>query len=145
MSLGLSPLLQDAGLRWLKGTAFPAPPAQLWLTLHRALPASSGNEVGNRVLVDPAELGEPRDASRDPLPQVPFFPGNGELRDLTNLVDINSDLLLADEVLVGFSFWDASSGGTLLLRGALQAPVAVATGDVFVLRPGQLLIRFTAP
>jgi hypothetical protein len=143
--LGLSPLLQDAGLRWLKGIAFPAPPAQLWLALHRALPASSGNEVGSRVLVDPVELGEPRAASRDPLPQVPFVPGNGELRDLTNLVDINSDLLLSDEILVGFSFWDAASGGTLVVRGALQESVTVAAGDVFVLRPGQLLIRFTAP
>jgi len=143
--LGLSPLLQDAGLRWLKGTAFPPPPPQLWLALHRALPASGGNEVGKRVLVDPADLGDPRDASWDPLPQVPFFPGNGELRDLTNLVDISSDLLLADEILVGFSFWSASSGDTLLLRGALQEPVTVAAGDVFVLRPGQLLLRFTAP
>jgi hypothetical protein len=143
--MGLSPFLQDAGLNWLRGTAFPAPPAELWLALHSGTPAVEGNEVGGRVLVEVADLGTPRSGSREPLPQDPWVPGNGELREITNINVINSDLLVDGSRLVAFSFWDAFTGGTLLLRGRLQQEVSVFAGDVFTLKPGDLLIRFTSP
>jgi hypothetical protein len=143
--MGLSPFLQDAGLNWLRGTAFPAAPAELWLALHSGTPAASGNEVGNRVLVPISKLGTPRNGSREPLPQDPWVPGNGELREITNIEVINSDLLVDDSRLGAFSFWDAAAGGTLILRGRLQQEVSVFAGDVFTLEPGDLLLRFTSP
>lgn len=143
--MGLTPQFQDAGLRWLKGTPFPPPPAELWLSLHRAWPADTTTEVKPRVRIQPGDLGEPRDASRDPLPQDPFIPGDGRLRDMTNLLEISSDLLITEDTLQSFSIWDQEFGGQLVLRGRLQTPVDVFPGDVFVLDPGQLLIRFTSP
>jgi len=143
--MGLPAYYQDAGLYWLRGVAFPPPPAELWLAVHRAVPASEGNQAGDRVAVPIGSLGTPRNGSRDALPQDPWVPGNGELREITNIAPIRSGLLSQAERLVAFSLWDAASSGVLVLRGRLQQEVDVAAGEVFSLDPGNLLIRFTSP
>jgi hypothetical protein len=143
--MGLPPFYQNAGLDWLRGFPFPPPPQQWWLALHRALPAQSANQAGGRLLLNRDEWSTSRPASRSPLPQEPWVPGDGSLLEITNYVDIAVGPMSVDEHLFGFSLWDQAVDGMMLVNGVLQESVIVNAGDVFVFRPEHLLVRFTSP
>jgi hypothetical protein len=142
--MGMKPYLQSLLLNWLRGTAMPAPPS-LWLSLHGVIPATPLNQLMDRSAVPPSSLGTPRPASGAPLPQIPWVPGNGEVLELANTVQIRTVVLPESLTFASFGLWDAPTGGNMLMNGVLQELVPGQAGDRLSFQAGCLLFRAVAP
>jgi len=131
--MALSQLTEDAVLAWLLGTAFPAPPAQVWLALHSGPQPALGNEIkgwagGDRIRVAASDFSAAANAT-----------GGGRER-------LNSKALLlgvhtSPQTVQSFGLWDAASGGNLLLAGDVNPDVTVTAGDPPVFLTGDLALR----
>jgi hypothetical protein len=148
--MGLTVTLQDSLLNWLRGTAFPAAPSQLFLSFHSAALADSGNEVsanlGGRVLLNvPAAFSVPRDSTAgDPGGPFPAAPSAEPLREIVNNTAIITGLASVDTGVASFGLWSAITSGTLWLRGDVIPDVTIVTGNPGVFLAGDLVLRAAA-
>lgn len=131
--MALAQATEDAVLNWLLGTAFPAPPAQLWLALHSDDAPASGNEIkgwagGDRVRIAAADFGP-----------IGHAPGGG--RERVNARAILLGVHAATQTVKSFGLWDAPTGGNLLLSGDVTPDCTVAAGDPPCFFSGDLSLR----
>ena len=130
--MALSQTLEDALLAWVLGTAFPAPPAALWLSLHSGAVPTGANQItgwsgGDRVQVQASDFAAATTAT-----------GGGRQR-------LNSRALMlgahsSSQSVVSFALWDAATGGNLLLSGDVAPDVTVNAGDPPVFLSGDLAL-----
>jgi len=130
--MALSQTLEDALLAWVLGTAFPAPPTALWLSLHSGAVPTGANQItgwsgGDRVQVRASDFAAATTAT-----------GGGRQR-------LNSRALMlgahsSSQSVVSFALWDAATGGNLLLSGDVAPDVTVNAGDPPVFLSGDLAL-----
>jgi hypothetical protein len=135
--VALDRTLQDGVLDWLRGNAFPSPPAALYLSLHSDTIASSGADVtsvlGGRIAIDQSLLSTTR-----------FLDGLSEgTRQVVNIQAFISDLATATVEVRSFAIWDASSGGNRLLYGTVDPAAEVLEGDPAIFLQGDLSLRMS--
>jgi len=121
--VGWSDSLTDSRLAWLTGTAFPASPGGLWLSLLSGMPLSDGSgvveltpRVGPLTFTSPATssgfMGFPSDHFIQPTADVTFTPPGQP----------------GPGVSVGgaaWALWGASSGGVPIYANSLAASILV--------------------
>lgn len=122
-------------LDWLRGTAFPAPPSALYLSLHSDTEATTGAEVsaalGGRVPID-----------QDKLSSTSYLDGQSSgARQIVNTVAFISDLATEQAEVQSFAIWDAPTGGNRLLFGAVSPAASVLEGDPAIFLQGDLSLR----
>lgn len=135
--MALDRTLQDGVLDWLRGNAFPSPPAALYLSFHSDTAATNGADVtsvlGGRLLIDPAFLSTTR-----------FLDGQSEgTRQVVNTQAFISELATATVQIRSFAIWDASSGGNRLLYGTVDPEAEVLEGDPAIFLQGDLSLRMS--
>lgn len=125
--MALSTYLADALLNWHRGTAFPAAPVTIYLSLHTAHPGGTGtNElpVANGYARIAVALDAPADYS------------DGRMSDNTDLETFTAaggDWGLVTHV----GFWDASTGGNFLDSGP-TVNADIKDGDTYKWEAGNL-------
>ncbi len=129
--MAFSSYLADALINWMRGTTFPAVPANLYVSLHTATPAGTGvSECADatyaRVAVATAV------GSWD----APSSGGGG--RTTQNTGAITFPALTGGVTISHVGLWDALSGGNFLKAGALTAPVAFTAGEIPTFPAGTL-------
>lgn len=135
-----STYLADQNLNWLAGTAFPAAPTNLYVTIHSATPTDDGSAANitatvtgsaNRILLAQANLAAITAAS-----------GGGRERITTAVLTITgTSVNVSAETASHFAIWDAIAGGNLLLHDELTAPVVINTGADVKFPVGDLVLR----
>jgi hypothetical protein len=114
-------------LNWLKGTTFPSPPSNLYVSIHSADPTDDGS-VGNilssvtgsssRILFSQADL------------DTQATSGGGYIRDNTAVIQITTASVNSSPVTWSHAaLWDAASGGNLLLHGPLASSLTINPGS----------------
>lgn len=132
--MAVSTYLRDARLAWLRGSTFPAVPANFYVSLHSADPGLTGaSELsGNgyaRVAVATATGSWSAPAT------------NGSNREITNAGVISFPTATADwATATHFGIWDASTSGNFIRGSALSASKTVQLGDVASYAIGSLAI-----
>ena len=129
----MSKYLADAVLNWLRGTAMPTAPTNLYAALYTAAPGNgnaSGTEVTGggyaRVAVPVANISAPTSPS-------------GTVEQIATSAAITFPTATANWGTIGWiAFYDAATGGNELLYGPLTSSVAVNTSNVFSLPSGQI-------
>jgi hypothetical protein len=131
-----SQYLAEAKLNWLRGTAAPAAPANLYLSLHTADPGVNGinsdvtnSVIGGRGTLSSANLSEP----------VAAAGGGFQISNTAAVVLSNS--VLASATLTHVGVWDALAGGNFLNYSALSPATSTAIGDVLRFAIGQLIFK----
>lgn len=127
--------LQDAILNWLRGEAFPGPPATIYLSAHSAATASSGNEVSSAI------GGRLACTAADFAPPVWQNDVVGGAREIVNRRAFVFEVATSTIEVKSFGLWTNESGGTLLLAGDVNPDVTVTEGDPLVFLMGDLVIR----
>lgn len=109
--MALSTYLADALANWMRGTAFPACPANLYASLHTASPAGTGaNECADATY---ARVAIPVAAGSWDAPAA-----GGGGRTTQNAVTITWPALTSAHVNTHVGLWDALSGGNFIKGGA---------------------------
>lgn len=133
--MAASTYVGDALLNWLKGSAYPAAPGSLYVSVHVADPGGAGSSgdvtmsvLNGRVQLPQADLGAPSASAG----------GGRQISNTAPLVLTNS--ALAPVTLTHFGIWSASTAGNFLVSGQLAVPVVVLIGDVLRIAAGQLVI-----
>lgn len=113
---------ENAIVNWMRGTTFPAVPANLYVSLHTAdvTDAGTGTEVSGgsyaRVAVATAvgswDATSGTDGFTENTGAITFPTASGSWGTITH-----------------FGIWDAVSGGNLIFHGALTASKTVGSGD----------------
>lgn len=130
----LAQTYQDAVLSWLFGTAFPAPPAQLWLALHSDEAPAAGNEIkgwagGNRIRV----------ATTDFSVAVGVAGGRQRSNNKAMMLGVHT----AEQTVKAFGLWTDGTAGTLVLTGDVNPNGVIRAGDPPVFLVGDLILRVT--
>lgn len=130
--MALSQSLEDALLDWVLGTAFPAPPAALYLSLHNGAVPTSANQItgwagGDRLQVKASDFAAATTAATG---------GRQRLNSRALLLGAHS----SSQSVVSFALWDAASGGNLLISGDVAPDVTVKAGDPPVFLGGDLAL-----
>lgn len=120
--MAFSSYTADAIINWLRGTAFPGVPANVYISLHTAAPGMSGaNECADatyaRVAVATAA------GSWD----APSTSGNSRITQ--NVGVITFPALTAGVTITHVGQWDALAAGNFIRGGALSASVAFTAGE----------------
>lgn len=133
--MAASTYLGDAILDWLKGSAAPAAPSSLYVSIHSSDPGGAGSNgdvttavLGGRVELQQADLGAP---TASPL-------GGRQISSTTTLTLTSS--ALSSATLTHYGIWSAQASGDFLVSGQLVAPVEVVSGDILRIAAGQLII-----
>jgi hypothetical protein len=134
-----SQYLATAILTWIKGTAMPAAPTQLYLSLHDGNPGVLGanNNVqstvtgsANRTPIIQADLGA-----------VVAIPGGGFERLNTTAIIVTNSAVNASSVFVSHgALWDAISGGNCLQFDALAVTTEVRLNDLVKFDPASFSV-----
>lgn len=135
--MALGQTIQDGVLNWLKGQAFPSPPATLHLGFHSNADATVEAEVsanlGGRIAISGDFFGSPR-----------WLNGiDGGTRELVNSRAFVTALADAQVEVLSFALWSAAEGGFRYLRGTVSPAVTVAAGDPAVFLQGDLSLRIS--
>jgi hypothetical protein len=112
---GLSDYLENAVINWLRGTAMPAAPGTLYVSLHTADPGETGaSEHG-------ATAAYARTAATLSAPPSP----------VSNTANVEFPTATANysAAITHVGLWDAASGGNFLGGGALSASRTINNGD----------------
>jgi hypothetical protein len=131
--MALSQATEDAILEWMLGKPFPAPPSQLWLSLHSDANPSSANEIqgwagGDRLRLNASDFSGTANA-----------PGGG--RERLNVKALLLGINGFTQQVKSFGLWDAAAGGSLLLSGDISPDVQVTAGDPPCFFSGDLSLR----
>jgi hypothetical protein len=129
--------VQDATLNWMRGQAYPAPPTELWMSVHSDSDAADGADIsstlGGRVRVQQANLSDPR-----------YLDGQTSgKRQIVNLVAAVSAVASADAAANSFALWTAQLGGTRIISGTINPTVEITAGNPVLLLQGELSIRMS--
>jgi hypothetical protein len=117
---GKSAVHEDRFLNWLRGTAFPAPPATLYLGLFLVLPAADG--TGG------VEVGTPGYTRVGVAFGVVARVGGAD--QVASLADVFFPVALSTwGAIAGIGLFDAAAGGTLLYFAPTQVPVSVGVNE----------------
>lgn len=130
--MALSQALEDALLAWVLGSAFPAPPTELWLSLHNGPVPTAGNQIngwagGDRLQISAADFAAASTA-----------PEGGRQRLNARALMLGSQN--ATQAVASFAIWDAASGGNWLLSGDVVPDATVNAGDPPVFLSGDLAL-----
>lgn len=127
--MAFSSYMADALLNWMRGTAFPAPPAFLYFSMHSASPGMTGaNECTDAtyarvaIAATGASFGAPANG--------------GAGRRITSSVAITWPALTAGFTATHVGFWDALSGGNFVKGEALAASIPFTAGEVPTINAG---------
>ena len=131
----LSDYLEDALINWLRGTTFPAAPANVHIALFTAAPsdAGGGTEVSGGSYARVAVSGA---AGSWDAPSG----GTGATENTAAITFPAATASWGTVTHVGI--FDASTGGNLLFHGALTESKAVGDGDTFEFAIGALDLTF---
>ncbi len=120
--MAFSQYIADAFLNWMRGTAFPSPPANLYASLHMASPAGTGaNECTDATY---ARVAIPVTAASWAAPSS----GSGG-RTTSNTDAITFPALTAGVTISHVGLWDGATAGNFVRAGALTSPVAFTAGE----------------
>jgi hypothetical protein len=135
-----SQYLATQNLNWVKGTAFPAAPTALFITIHSATPGNDGSAAnitstvtgsGNRIQLPQADLAA-----------VTVVGGGGFERLNSQVIIItNSAVNGASAFASHAALWDANSGGNLLFHDALSVVTEIQFGDLVKFDPSTFSVR----
>jgi hypothetical protein len=100
--MALAQVTEDAMLDWLLGTAFPAPPTEVWLALHRDAAPVAGNQIngwagGDRVRLQPSDF-------------TPASNASGGGRERVNARAVLLGVHATTQTVKSFGLWDAATG-----------------------------------
>jgi hypothetical protein len=114
-------------LNWHRGTAMPAAPATIYISLHSSLPGPNGTQgdvtvatVGGRGSIASANWSAPTSVVAGST--TSFESSN------TAVVTLSSSAVGAATITY-FGCWDAATAGNFLEYGTLTSPLAIAVGD----------------
>jgi len=126
-------------LNWHRGTAMPAPPATIYISLHSTLPGANGTQgdvtaavAGARGSIAAANWSAPTSVQAGDI--LSFESSN------TAVVTLSASAVGAATVSY-FGCWDAATGGNFLEYGVLTNPLAIAIGDVVRFAVGGLILK----
>lgn len=120
--MAFSQYIADLLINWCRGTAFPAPPANVYISLHTAAPGKTG--VAECSDATYARVAVPTTAAEWDAPAT-----SGDSRITANTNIITFPALTAGVTISHVGQWDALSGGNFIRGGALTAPVAFSAGE----------------
>jgi hypothetical protein len=125
MALGKSTYLEAVVINWLRGTTAPAAPAAIYVALYAGNPDLGQAEVtGNNYSRKAITLSAP---------------GGGNPSTTDNSAQILFDIASGSWGTISHGrIYDNSSGGNALVTFAFNTPVAVASGNQFVINAGDL-------
>ena len=133
--MALHQLLEDGLLGWLKGSAFPAAPSTIYLSLHAGTPVTSVNEIssnfGGRQALTAADLSA--------LTWEGGIPDSS--RQMSNSRGIVYELAISTVTVAGWRLWDAGTSGNLLVSGEVLAGGTITAGDPAVILAGDLVVK----
>lgn len=138
--MAFSTYLADTILNWIKGTAFPAGLANVYISIHGANPGSTGSGSDLTLTITGS-------ANRTSILTSSFsVPSNatGGGREITNggvVLITGSAVNGTVETVTHFGVWDAVTGGNFLASGVLVTPVSIQNGDTVQFNVGALAIR----
>lgn len=113
--LSKSDYLETQILNWLKGTTFPAAPANVYVSLHTADPGETGaSEHG---------------ATAGYVRKIIGFTGTGPLSNAAIVAFAQASANYSAQI-THFGVWDALSGGNFLGGNALTTARTISTGDI---------------
>jgi hypothetical protein len=133
--LAVSTAERDDRLNVFRGTAYPAAPANHYISLHSADPGLTGaNELSGgayaRVAIAPGTGTWSAPAT------------NGSVREISNSGAITFPTATADwTTATHFGVWKASSAGTFVRGAALTASKTVQNGDTASFAAGALVLQ----
>lgn len=130
--MALSQALEDALLAWVLGSAFPAPPTALWLSLHNGPVPTLANQIGGWAGGDRLQLTAADFAAASTAPE------GGRQRLNARALMLGSQN--APQTVASFAIWDAATGGNLLLSGDVVPDATVNAGDPPVFLSGDLAL-----
>lgn len=132
MASDLSDYLVNAIMGWMKSTAFPADPANLYVALYSSDPGNAGVS-GTDITSTLASGGR----------QAVAF-GTIAARAMSNSADVAFGNSLAALTVSHFGLWDAQGAGAGNFIGgdALDTPRTVAIGDPVSFLTGDLRVSF---
>lgn len=123
--------IEDALINWMRGTAFPSPPANWYVALYTSATddASGGTEVSGGSYV----------RSVVPAATGSFSAPAGGTGATSNTVTIPFVPATADWGLVTHAaIYDAASNGNRILHGAFTVPRLIPSGATFTIGIGDL-------
>lgn len=124
--------IQNARLNWVKGTAYPSSPANLYVALFTAAPSNSGGgtEVtgGTYARVAIASSGWSALSGNTPA-------------SISNSGVVDFGTTLPACTVVAFGIYDASSAGNLVAWANLSANKTVNVGDQTSFAAGALVLQ----
>jgi hypothetical protein len=131
--------LSTAVLNWLKGTAFPAAGATIFVTIHTADPGLDGltgdatatvRGVAGRVSVTATNF------------TTPGAGGGGIQMSNTTVIQMTANAQNATtQRITHFGLWSANTGGNFLVSGQLTTAVDVVLNDTVQFNIGAMIIR----
>lgn len=130
MASEMSNYLSSAVLNWIKSTAFPADPANVYVALFDGDPTASGaggTEVTTTIRV----------AGR-----VAATFGAVTSRAISNSADIDFGTAAGGADVTHAALFDAASSGNMICWSPLDTPRSIITGDPVVIPTGDFNINF---
>lgn len=126
----LSDFYEDAFLNWIRGTTFPAAPANVYIALFDGSPSDTGG--GGTELTNTIKGTSNRNAMAFDAPSA------GE-------IDNSAQVVITSNAAGGatashFAIFDAITAGNLIVHGALGASKTIVAGDEVRFNAGSLTI-----
>lgn len=138
--MAFSQYLATQILNWVKGTAFPSAPTQLFITIHSANPGVDGSASNitqtvtgsaNRIALPQADLGN----------VVTVVSGGFERLNSQAVIVTNSAVNVSAAFASHAALWDANSSGNLLFYDALSVVTEIKQGDLVKFDPATFSVR----
>lgn len=132
----------DNFLAWLKGTAYPAAPANTYIALFTATP--TGRDGTGGVEVSTSGTGYARQAVASTAWSAVASAGSGlsTVEQITSSNAITFPVATANwGTIVGIGLYDASSGGHLLDYADMNASQVINNGNQFQVNAGSLAVQ----
>lgn len=138
--MAFSQYLATQILNWVKGTAFPSAPSQLFITIHSANPGVDGaasnitstvTGSSNRIALPQADLGN----------VVTVVSGGFERLNSNAIIVTNSAVNVSSAFASHASLWDANTSGNLLFYDSLSVVTEIKYGDLVKFDPATFSVR----
>lgn len=117
--------LEDALLNWIRGTAFPAAPGAVYVSLHTADPGETGTSEHGAT------------AAYTRVAAAFGAPSNGVIAN-SAIVDFPQATVNYSAPITHFGLWTGQSGGNFLGGSSLGAPRTITAGATPRFGPGTL-------
>jgi hypothetical protein len=127
-------------LNWVRGTAMPAAPTGLFVTIHSASPTNDGSAANITSTVT-------GNSNRIQLPQADLAAitsvggGGFERLNAQTVIITNSAVNGSSAFASHAAIWDANTGGNLLLHDGLSVVTEIQFGDLVKFDPSTVSVR----